>query len=228
MQNKSNFPTIENQSEQIGWPVETLQAKYLGKKLWHYDGVIYSNPEELVLAYLKPKVIDCSWCEGGSINLLIKARALDILTKLNLFHDREDAISRYLEAQFTILNEHKKDILTSIQDISFSKLKQNISEISANKFIREFYPNVTEKFLLSLSANVDLNFISKIAELFFNDPYKYRAGWPDITIIRNNNISFVEVKTTDLLHESQLRFALEIAKPLELDCKVIQLTNLIQ
>lgn len=228
MQERSNSTTIKNQCEQIGWPIQTLQAKYLGKKLWHYEGATYTTPEELVLAYLKPKVIDCSWCEGGSINLLIKACALDILAKLNLFHDREDAISRYLEAQFTILNEHKKDILTSIQNISFSKLKQNIYEIAANKFIREFYPNVTEKFLLSLSENVDLNLISKIAELFFNDPYKYRAGWPDITIIKNNNISFVEVKTTDLLHESQLRFALEIAKPLTLDCKVIQLTNLTQ
>lgn len=226
MPQKKHLTTLENQCDQIGWELGVLKAKYLGNKLWYENGINYSNPEELVLNHLKSEGINCSWCEGGSINLLIKASALEILTKLNIFSSREDAITRYLEAQLTILHHHKADILASIKGISLTQLKQNISEISENVFIREYYPNVTESFLLLLSNHIELNFIAEIAELFFNNPYKYRAGWPDIIILKNNHVSFIEVKTTDLLHESQLRFALEIAKPLKMDCKVLQLTHL--
>ncbi|WP_371264495.1 VRR-NUC domain-containing protein, partial [Salmonella enterica] len=34
--------------------------------------------------------------------------------------------------------------------------------------------------------------------------YQYRSGWPDLTLIRDKSIKFVEVKTTDNLHKSQL------------------------
>ncbi len=49
-------------------------------------------------------------------------------------------------------------------------------------------------------------------------PYEYRSGWPDLTVIDKSGVSFIEVKTTDSLHESKLRFAKEIAKPLGLVC----------
>jgi len=41
---------------------------------------------------------------------------------------------------------------------------------------------------------------SKLAE----DPYTYRNGWPDLTLIKDKEVFFIEVKTTDKLHESQL------------------------
>jgi hypothetical protein len=54
-------------------------------------------------------------------------------------------------------------------------------------------------------------------------PYDYRSGWPDLTVIEDGEVSFIEIKTTDLLHASQLRFAEEIAKPLGFSCSIIQL-----
>ncbi|WP_312779311.1 hypothetical protein, partial [Escherichia coli] len=36
------------------------------------------------------------------------------------------------------------------------------------------------------------------------DPYQYRSGWPDLTLVYENCIEFVEVKTTDNLHKTQL------------------------
>lgn len=223
---KEKSSTIEKQCNEIGWELNVLKARYLGNKVWYENGITYSNPEELIMDRLRGEGFSCSWCEGGSINLLIKASALEILAKLNMFNSREYAISGYLEGQLTVLNDHKAEILAGIKDISVAKLEENIHEISKNSSIRQFYPNVTESFLQSLSHYIDLNFIARIAELFFNKPYKYRAGWPDIITLKNNYISFIEVKTTDLLHESQLLFASEIAKPLQLNCKVLRLMQL--
>ena len=60
--------------------------------------------------------------------------------------------------------------------------------------------------------------------MFFEKPYEYRAGWPDLTVV-GDSLRFVEVKTTDLLHESQIRFAKELALPLGLQCEVVQLCS---
>ena len=43
-----------------------------------------------------------------------------------------------------------------------------------------------------------------IARLFFSDPYAYVKGWPDLTLVENGEVQFVEVKTTDRLHASQI------------------------
>jgi len=40
--------------------------------------------------------------------------------------------------------------------------------------------------------------------------------------IKAGRISFVEVKTTDRFHDSQLRFAEKVAKPLGFDCCTFQ------
>ncbi|EGA7539754.1 VRR-NUC domain-containing protein [Salmonella enterica] len=45
----------------------------------------------------------------------------------------------------------------------------------------------------------------ELAKVFAANPYQYRSGWPDLTLIRDKSIKFVEVKTTDNLHKSQLR-----------------------
>jgi len=39
---------------------------------------------------------------------------------------------------------------------------------------------------------------------FSVDSYRYRSGWPDLTIGDKKQIELVEVKTTDKLHGSQL------------------------
>ena len=38
----------------------------------------------------------------------------------------------------------------------------------------------------------------------------------------DDGLRFVEVKTTDLLHDSQIRFGQELAAPLGLKCEVIR------
>ena len=48
-------------------------------------------------------------------------------------------------------------------------------------------------------------------------------GWPDLTLIRDGKLKFVEVKTTDRLHASQVHTYLNVAIPLGLDFEIVQL-----
>jgi len=36
------------------------------------------------------------------------------------------------------------------------------------------------------------------------DPYTYRSGWPDLTMVRDGSLLWAEIKTSDRLHMSQI------------------------
>ena len=56
--------------------------------------------------------------------------------------------------------------------------------------------------------------------------FGYRAGWPDLTLVKGNDVMFVEVKTTDKLHASQRDVILDILSPSNADVRVIRLKPL--
>ena len=215
--------SLEVQCEQIGWPLDVVRLNYYGHGRWNGGQQDDCSPEEVAIGQISAEGYQCSWCEGGAINLLMKAASLDVLTSRNVFGDRKDAVRGYLEAQLTLLGAHRGEILSCIESIVSSRLQDNIEEICADELIQSFYPKVRRDFLLALACAVEPDFIAEVASVFMIKPYEYRSGWPDLTVISDTGISFVEVKTTDLLHRSQLRFAQEVAKPLALECRVIQL-----
>jgi hypothetical protein len=59
--------------------------------------------------------------------------------------------------------------------------------------------------------------------MFMRNPYDFRAGWPDLTIARENELRFVEVKTTDKLHSSQKNTITEVLKPWGASVSVLQI-----
>jgi hypothetical protein len=201
-----------------------LIASKTAAKRWSLGSVSDAAPEQIVAAHFEAGGAQASWCEGGTMNLLIKAAALDVLTELNIFQDRQDAVRRYLEAQLTLLQEHKGHLLASIHAVDQGTLARNIDEILSDAFIQVAYPRVTAAFLRRLASTVAPGFLAQVAALFFEKPYEYRAGWPDLTVV-GEGLQFVEVKTTDLMHESQIRFAKELAAPLGLQCEVVQLCS---
>lgn len=79
--------------------------------------------------------------------------------------------------------------------------------------------------MLDLYSRLGAQGLASIAEVFVQNPYDYRAGWPDLTLAGEYGVRFVEVKTTDRFHESQVRFARDIAAPLGLRCEVAQLQS---
>ena len=214
--------SLASQCQSIGWPLTTMNARRVGRQQWAIGTATDLSPEEVVANAAIVAGNKCSWCEGGSVNLILKAAALDALARRNLFNDRQDAIRRFLEAQLTLLKVYKEELIECAAKVTDATFRNNIAEICDDPFIKEAYPRVRPEFLCSLAETITVDLRIQLLQTYMINPYYYRAGWPDLTVLGNEGASFIEVKTTDRLHESQLRFASEVAAPLGLRCQVIQ------
>lgn len=137
--------------------------------------------------------------------LLLKSYCFAELVRRNGF-GRADARTRYLEAQLTIHEASIDEIIQRATLKRLSVIKKHYFEIYSEPFIQAEYPGVEfglikalHRFLTSRQA------CRAVLERFASDPYQYRKGWPDLTVSKRGSVSFLEVKTTDLLHESQVR-----------------------
>lgn len=213
---------LPSQCAAIGWPLEQLRAVRTSQRLWRCGAVDVPDPEEVAKLHIESLGESCSWCEGATINLLIKASALNTLARLNGFDDRTDAVRRHLEAQFAILKDNLNGIFSAIATADQAVVERNLREVLSDPFIQDAYPRVKFSFALELFSVINGERLLEIAQCFARKPYEYRSGWPDLTVMGKRGLRFVEVKTTDRLHDSQMRFATEVASPLGLKCSVLQ------
>lgn len=211
------------QCEGIGWSFTDLSAQKHDKRSWSIDGGIVGLPEEVVGRMYASSGAHVSFCEGGSMLLLMKAAALETLAKRNSFNDRSDAVIRYLEAQLTILAEHIAEIVETVRSISPDALARNLFELAESPTLRSFFPRVKPEFMLELYEQMGNEKLADLLLAFSVAPYEYRAGWPDLILLKNGAMKFVEVKTSDKLLDTQMRFAKGIGKPMGFDCGVVRL-----
>ena len=78
---------------------------------------------------------------------------------------------------------------------------------------------------LELLAVAGVDLLHRIATIFATNPYEYRRGWPDITMWKDGQLRFVEVKAPgDRLGKSQKVIAASFAGPLDLDFSLVEVT----
>lgn len=181
------------QCEQLEIPIRTLND-------FKYEGA----SERAVWLHLKEEGYEGSYCEGGAVLIIIRAAALDALARLNTFGSREDACSRYTEAQLKIHEARISEIMAAIEQASLDSVLKNFHEIYCSQMVREAYPDLTERCIETLFNAIGPMRLKKIAEAIAENPYQYRAGWPDLTMAKGDKILWAEVKTTDKLHTSQI------------------------
>lgn len=145
-----------------------------------------------------------SFIEGYTFLTVLKALMLDKLADLNTFNDRNDACTRYLEAQLTIHKDKSDEIISFIKATSREKYISHLSEIFSQPFIQSEHPNLSFECCVALFDAIDKDLLAKVAKKFSEDPYTYRNGWPDLIIVKDKEVRFIEVKTTDKLHKNQL------------------------
>ena len=73
--------------------------------------------------------------------------------------------------------------------------------------------------------SLGLKVLSEILSRFMTDPYSYRAEWPDLTIIKDNHFTLIEVKTNDALHDSQLSIIKDFIQQHSLPFFVLQIVK---
>lgn len=184
--------SLENQCAELNLPLEKIQLDYEGR------------PEPALLKHYESLGYIGSFIEGLAFLTVLKALMLDKLAALNTFNDRDDACSRYLEAQFTIHKDKVGEIISSIKTTSKEKYLSNLKEIFSQLFIQSEYPQLSFECCVALFDAIDKHTFVEVAKKFAEDPYVYRNGWPDLIIVKGKEVRFIEVKTTDRLHKNQL------------------------
>lgn len=180
------------------------QCKALSLDLIEMNLSYQGRPEPALLKHFENMGYVGSHIEGYTFQTVLKALMLDKLAELNTFSSRDDACTRYLEAQLTIHKEKVMELISSIRETSRAKFLKNVKEILKQPFIQREYSGLTEKCCIAIFDAVDTEVFIQAANKFAEDPYTYRAGWPDLTLVKGKEVQFIEVKTTDKLHSSQL------------------------
>lgn len=204
---------LKQQCSEISLPFGEVKLDYTGK------------PEPALLAHYQTLGYIGISCEGIGILTVLKALMLDKLTEYNAFNEREDACTRYLEAQFTILEKNINDVILSISSVTKDQFINNFNEIISTPFISSEYPELNIEFAIAMYEAIDKNIYINVARKVAEDPYTYRNGWPDLTLVKDKKVFFIEVKTTDKLHDSQLITIPEMRNILPFEfslCKILK------
>ncbi|MBM3114853.1 VRR-NUC domain-containing protein [Jeongeupia naejangsanensis] len=82
----------------------------------------------------------------------------------------------------------------------------------------DYFPELEAWMFEALLDVAGIPLLHAIASRFAQNPYEYRRGWPDITMWRDSELRFVEVKAPgDRIHASQKQIVEVFAKPLALN-----------
>jgi hypothetical protein len=100
------------------------------------------------------------------------------------------------------------NLLKDIEATSVSEAMKNFELLrswqSDEKWFPHSYIGITQGLVQLVLERLPRATFVEIARLFSSDPYAYVKGWPDLTLIDEEGVRFVEVKTTDRLHPSQI------------------------
>ncbi len=180
------------------------QCEYLGvvKRNYILDKVS-NDPEYCLLQEKIAQGYAGVWAEGRDILLALHACSLNVLKDLNPL-GREDAEKRYIEAQFHMNLSRKKQILCKIAECKYDEYKSNYHSVYKGICSIQDFVEIDDSHIDNIYNLIIKKHGYSIAELLFEDPYKYRKGWPDLTLIKNEDVLLLEVKEKDRLIESQI------------------------
>ncbi len=169
--------------------------------------------------------------EGGLILNLIKAMSIkkvaprhrsvfvEAIYAQNVAFE-EDRFSP--EALLAALSQADRKQVASNYDMLASKksypIRNGILSGNCSSSMLDYFPELERWMFVELYALAGNKLLHSIAAKFMEDPYEYRRGWPDITMWKDDEIRFVEVKTPgDNMRTSQKIIINEFVKPLGLN-----------
>lgn len=195
----------------------------------------YALVEDAVLAHYELSGWRGYSKEGGLLLNLIKSMSFPEIAKRNR--------ATYIEAlyaQNVAFDEDKFEsswLLNNVRKATKSQIQKNFRvmaskqpyawegegfQFTSSTSMLDFFPKLEEWMFVELFDNFGSENIHKIAEIFSQDPYEYRKGWPDLTIWKDGQVSFLEVKGPgDSMHTSQKVIIKQFIKPLGLNFSLI-------
>jgi hypothetical protein len=114
-------------------------------------------------------------------------------------------------------------MLANIASVSIEDIQRTYGVLAVGPLETPvYYPTVTREKVADLFVTLGRDRLHAIAEIFAQAPYDFRAGWPDLTLWRNGEVIFREVKApSDRLQASQKQLFDGLLGPLGLNTGVI-------
>jgi hypothetical protein len=206
---------FERQAERAGIAHEVIELHAGEPKLWrHHPDDAWASVEEATLAHYVAQGWSGAAAEGGLMLTLIKAASFARLQSRNA-----DTFIEALYAQNVAFDEDRFTrgaLINACGRATATQLSRNWALIAATAGeTPAFYPQVRWHHVSGLFDALGTERLAAIARLFADAPYDLRAGWPDLTLWRDREVRFVEVKApSDSMHASQMRLIATILKPL--------------
>ena len=206
---------FERQAERVGIAHEVIALHCGEPKLWrHGPEDTWASVEEAALAHYVAQGWSGAAAEGGLMLTLIKAASFARLQPRNA-----DTYIEALYAQNVAFDEDRFTrgaLIDACGRATTAQISRNWALIAATAGqTPAFYPRVRWHHVSGLFDALGTERLAAIARLFADAPYDLRAGWPDLTLWRDREVRFVEVKApSDSMHASQTRLITTILKPL--------------
>lgn len=207
---------FEKQAERFGIEHEVVHLDGGGKD-WRFHRSDAYKPVELAALdhYHADGWHGCA-AEGGLILTLIKAASFKALAVRHA-----DTFIEALYAKNVAFPEDRfehSDLLATIEQAAPEQIERNWSIIAASAGDTPcYYPRVQRDHVTGLFNCLGVERLRSIAEVFATAAYDLRAGWPDLTLWRDDEVRFVEVKAPgDSMHASQARLISTVLVPLGL------------
>lgn len=206
---------FERQAEGLGIAHEVIDLERGTEKTWRYPaGGSFAPVELAALDHYRAQGWSGAAAEGGLILTLIKAASFP---KLPVRH--ADTFIEALYAQNVAFEEDRYprgQLVNAIRKADLARIASNWTIIAAAAGTTpRFYPRVERHHVLGLFEALGPGRLAEIADIFATAAYDLRAGWPDLTLWRGNDVRFVEVKApSDSLHAKQVRLINTVLRPL--------------
>lgn len=202
-------------AQKLGIEHEVVMLEAGEVKQWrHRDDHPWSGVEEAALRHYEAEGWIGVAAEGGLVLTLIKAASFPAIEQRNA-----DTFIEALYAQNVAFEQDRFDadrMIDCVRSATLAQIKRNWLTISATAGqTPAYYPRVFWEHVEGLFEHLGRERLADIARAFSAAPYDHRAGWPDLTLWRDGEVRFIEVKSpNDQLHASQSRLISAILVPL--------------
>lgn len=221
-----SFCPLNEQSAFLGIPLTEIEISRNNKR-----------PEFDLLEFYKKEGWVGSFSEGGIVFVLLYAMWFDTLfayamKKWNGNREYVKASMYNVYSYNMFLDDFPQstnDLLSTTREIPTKRIISNFKTIKSWQYSDTWFPygyyGITESLVLSIFECLGRQRLEKITSIFLKDRWLFSKGWPDLLLIRNDVLRFVEVKTSDKLHVSQLIVMPTMMAGADLKFEIVRIKN---
>lgn len=203
------------------------QCKVLGIKLQHESIKINGKAETSVLKFYNKQGYQGCNSEGAIIGVILYCLCCKKLFPMDLVRVKRDSGYSQGFIDFTEYSEdYQFELINLIENADEKMVRRNFKKILKKQHyffkklweIQGIYEDLVIKIYNALGNEEFVN----IGKLYFNNPFIYHKGWPDLIIVKDNKAKFIEVKTKDKLRRSQIITISDLKKSTNLEVSVLK------